>query len=656
MTRRAAARSALLLVGLALLVVERRGYMFVGSAATVLVLLIRHAMNPALLAGDWFLSLPGVYHRNFVRLVAFLASRTSLESVFLVGHVVSMGLILLGLSRLARTLFPRRQGVFLLSVALLVGWGSAGLGENVLIDVIFTAAAFASGIALLGIAEFVAGRPVRAAFLLGVATAFHLLVGGVAMLAVAVALAAGSFRPRGLRTLAESLAAYLVFASFTLVPIVLLRGRLPAVLSSAEYLAYFVGIRHPYLRASSWSIAEWTTFLFPFALGMWAARGALRREPGAGAGAGAVAGAAVVRAGGAGAAVAGADAAAIRRAGGFVGAMALVCLASVFFVEVVPVKEAAQLELFRDTFFARAIAVLFAAAYLLGRDEHARWPARLLLFLLVAATGHRLMIPAALLLLATDRNLPRIVAAGAGLLGVAIAVAAIARRFVPGVPEVFAIPGDQIMRAIVPMGILIVVSLAAGNARLGSAGLGGVTLRGARLASGALAVLVVAAAQDVATGSVRARIRTTIPASIPLEIADWARACDWVRRETPRGATFVTPPYRSGFRLLAERPMVADFKDNPFTDAGLVEWRRRLEELAGGRPLACSGFEECEPLLREGYASLDAAALRAIGARYGAWGCVVEREVPGLPVLHSEAGFWVCRLGDSASAASPPVR
>jgi hypothetical protein len=48
-----------------------------------------------------------------------------------------------------------------------------------------------------------------------------------------------------------------------------------------------------------------------------------------------------------------------------------------------------------------------------------------------------------------------------------------------------------------------------------------------------------------------------------------------------KNALILIPPTAFGFKLYSERAVVAEFKAHPFTDAGLVEWRQRMEDVLG---------------------------------------------------------------------------
>ncbi|MDA1213442.1 MAG: hypothetical protein O2955_13075 [Planctomycetota bacterium] len=60
----------------------------------------------------------------------------------------------------------------------------------------------------------------------------------------------------------------------------------------------------------------------------------------------------------------------------------------------------------------------------------------------------------------------------------------------------------------------------------------------------------------------------------------WREACDWIERETPADALFITPNQSWGFKWYAQRAEYVNMKDCPQDPPHLVEWNRRLKLLA----------------------------------------------------------------------------
>jgi hypothetical protein len=60
---------------------------------------------------------------------------------------------------------------------------------------------------------------------------------------------------------------------------------------------------------------------------------------------------------------------------------------------------------------------------------------------------------------------------------------------------------------------------------------------------------------------------------------DWQAVCAWVAANTPARAVFITPREQQTFKWYAGRAEIANWKDVPQDAAGIVEWKRRIDEL-----------------------------------------------------------------------------
>lgn len=59
----------------------------------------------------------------------------------------------------------------------------------------------------------------------------------------------------------------------------------------------------------------------------------------------------------------------------------------------------------------------------------------------------------------------------------------------------------------------------------------------------------------------------------------WRSVCNWISRETPGDALFLTPREQQTFKWYAGRAEIVTRKDVPQDARGLIEWKRRLEEV-----------------------------------------------------------------------------
>jgi hypothetical protein len=106
----------------------------------------------------------------------------------------------------------------------------------------------------------------------------------------------------------------------------------------------------------------------------------------------------------------------------------------------------------------------------------------------------------------------------------------------------------------------------------------------------------------------------------------WAAACDAVRALTPDGARVITPPAGGAdFTWRTGRARVANFKQMPQSPEAIIEWYRRMQDLANGADLAALArstpnydAEDCRDALTHGYKSLTTVQAKALMDRYQA--------------------------------------
>ena len=102
--------------------------------------------------------------------------------------------------------------------------------------------------------------------------------------------------------------------------------------------------------------------------------------------------------------------------------------------------------------------------------------------------------------------------------------------------------------------------------------------------------------------------------------------CYKVRDATPRDAVFLTPPYLAGFQLVAQRAEVVNWKCMPMVEQEQIEWKHRLDDLAGAQDLRCSGWPWCASALAGGYGKLKEADFLRLARKYGAQYVVTAKE------------------------------
>ncbi|MBC8351824.1 MAG: hypothetical protein H8E66_07530 [Planctomycetes bacterium] len=94
---------------------------------------------------------------------------------------------------------------------------------------------------------------------------------------------------------------------------------------------------------------------------------------------------------------------------------------------------------------------------------------------------------------------------------------------------------------------------------------------------------------------------------------DWLATCDWIATHTPKDEIILTPRSQQTFKWYAQRGEVVAWKDIPQDAAGVLEWKRRMDEVfpsrIGGHDLAAHGEHE----------------LRRLAEKYGFRHVVIDR-------------------------------
>lgn len=94
---------------------------------------------------------------------------------------------------------------------------------------------------------------------------------------------------------------------------------------------------------------------------------------------------------------------------------------------------------------------------------------------------------------------------------------------------------------------------------------------------------------------------------------DWRAACKWIEANTEVDALFLTPKGQQTFKWYAARAEVVSLKDIPQDARGLVEWRRRMNDVYA------------PPVNRLGFAALSDEQLKELANRYEAEYVVIEK-------------------------------
>ncbi len=545
---------------LAGLVIFQIGYSYGEPNHVVHLPWILRGIDPTLLVNDWFANTPAS-HPNGVHLMTWLARFVPLPMAILVLHVISVLLVVWAADRLVMHIFGDRR-VLLIGLFLMLRWGTVALGNNTLWGNCLVPHNLAAPFCLLAFYLALKQKPLAAALTCAVATWVHIQLGAQTMLVIGLGLLL-AWRRVGFGRVVAAGAIYLAIVA----PTVLEQWRAhtgPSLINARDYL-YLHGIfRQPHhLVPSSWAGAEYYRFFLVMALALAGGWGRWRE-----------------------------------RTHRTILTWTIIIFAlgviGTVFVEWIPVKLIIRLQLFRPWIFVKFFALLYAGRLLLSVVEERGWVAKVAALAILTIQNFALVGIAAALLFAARQN----------------------RRWIWGL---------GLFGAGIVSGIALVATTSQGIPMFWHSF--GVSLRGLWLAPVTLALMTLLIwryPRSLAGGLIGLLIAVRFVFGFAYFGYDRAPDDEYiqfsrlVKQRTPRDAVFITPPYRGGFQITAERAEVVNFKCTPMFEDGLLEWKRRLNDLAGATDLRCTGWEHCASALAGGYQKLQQEDFLRLARKYGA--------------------------------------
>ncbi len=562
------------------LVIFQLGYTYGESRYVVLLAWVVRRVDPTLLVNDWYANTPP-HHHNAIEFLSWLSRIVPLPASSFVLHVLSVFGVLLVADRLVQQLFGDRR-VFYVGLFLMLRWGTDGLGSNTLWGTGIVPHNASVPFCLLAFCLALKGRLWGAALAAAMATWIHVQLGALTMLLVGLGMLP-DWRRTGLRRILASGGLYLAAVAPTLIPQWMHFMGGPALLSARQYLELHALFRQPqHLIPSSWPLSEYYRFFLIVAIA--AATGGWRKQP-------------------------------HRTVLMWTALILILCAIGTVFVEVIPVKLIIRMQLFRMTIFVKFFAVLYAARFLLNTIEQRGWMEKLCALAMLAIQNFILIGACAALILALRRQRRWVWGLGIFAVGVVAGVTLVATTsaVIPPAWRNFEVSSRGLW--VGPLTLLLLAAIA---------------WRYSRFLPAALLGLIVL----VRLGFGLAPFAFREPYPDP-----WYRFCRQVRQAVPKDVVVVTPPQTAGFQLFAERAEVANFKCMPMFEQGLVEWKRRLEDLTGGAEVRCSGFPGCSDALARAYAKLREDDFLRVAQKYNAQYAITARSAPRLnfpEVLRSE--------------------
>lgn len=146
--------------------------------------LARQFAQPDWIPADWYLNQPAGYRFLFSSIVGWMAATWGFLATSILGRLVCYSLVSLGLVGIGRQLRLSLPFLLLAIALFLYNSSDQGVAAEEWIVGSLEAKAVAYGLVLLAIAALLKGQYRWVALLLGIATSFHVLVGGWAMVIV----------------------------------------------------------------------------------------------------------------------------------------------------------------------------------------------------------------------------------------------------------------------------------------------------------------------------------------------------------------------------------------------------------------------------------------------------------------------------------------
>lgn len=586
------------LFALALFMTVWRGYSFGISDHAVHIPFIKHILDPTLYPNDPMIATSKRYISYFPLFLSVLTRIFgNLEIIFFTIHLISVILFLFVLHRLSLQLFDDRFSAALLLILMLpkrlvLGKGAIYLGGMYPSFVLLP-------FGLLAILLFLKGKRVAAFSILGAAANLHMLVSFYAfcMLSFCTLFELGHDLLRGRRepgikgVLIERIAlpfsAYLILAS----PVLIwsLRSYTPA---TDEWVRLLRIRSSHHSFPFSWRRELFVDYLMLLAFFVLA----MRYKP---------------------------SSLLHRRVVLFCCAIALLCVLGVIFAEYRPVQLILRAQLFRSTVYLTIFCMLYISNYLRRLWEGSAFHrfAAFLGFALLFFPRYYPFAPLALVLLSLlewregGRHPGILIFA----LGAILLRAYVKHTRFPG--SVTFDPPINLLRVIFENRLLLLTLAAA----LLSVWVASLSDRRLKLI---LAVLIAGFS-----------LVYLAPAAFTLFHPpgrfeeSWRDVQLWAKRNTPKDALFITPPYREGFRIFSERGIVGDWKDGTqqyFDIEYSYEWWRRMRDLGGGG---------------KGYDSLSEERYIELARKYGASYLVVPKgRRLDLKRVYENGGYAVYRF------------
>ena len=537
-------RSHLLILAFTLLSVLLQGHQFGLGNQTFYIAWIRSINNPNFIPTDWYLSTP-IPHPNILYLMANAANLISMYWTFCLAHLITRYLLCLGVYRLARTLFKEETTAFL-SVILCILSPRIALGGHHIQGGHFEANFLGFSLAILCISFLFERRFLLAAALLGATIHFHLFIGAHILVIFAFCLLR-EIRASQLRwgAAAGYLMFSLVISSFTWISSAFSFLTEPKVISGQE-VTQILCFRHPHHHSPfTWELSEVVLFLLYVGVGVVLIFKRRHHQN-----------------------------AYLRILYIYIAA---VCLLHLIFVEIVPLSFVAYFQSFRITALLMLFTTLYLSEFIVAHvflkpfSIFSFW-----CFLLVAL----FRFPHAFLIIFSVGMVSLLGCPRRAIWKMArILVFSLCFLLFVVITNLLSVPYEKHLIIGIAVALpLFLLFQPLYKIRLNNA------------AAVMLSILAVISAALLLDQAIHGRcnrfvekmgrsnhFRTSMVSPNP----EFQELCEWISGNTSPRSVFLVPPAEEGFRIIAERACVIDWRSMTFTNQTIQEWFERITDVCG---------------------------------------------------------------------------
>jgi len=124
--------------------------------------------------------------------------------------------------------------------------------------------------------------------------------------------------------------------------------------------------------------------------------------------------------------------------------------------------------------------------------------------------------------------------------------------------------------------------------------------------------------------------------------SDFHQVSRFVRNKTKKNSMFLIPPTLGGFRLMADRAVVVNWKSFPFQELAAVEWKKRILSCYG--PLNSIGHTARDEMT-ENYKKIDDIKIKELKTKYGfSHSVLFNKTKTNFPVIYENKKYKVVLL------------